>query len=404
VSCSTCSVRGTYLRIASLCRFVSKVKHLDGTKDCGLGNQFRVPVSEPCGCVGLSYRQEIVRSLAAVVHSFEVRGFDSMAFYLVTGAAGFIGCSLARALVSAGQQVRGLDNLSTGKLENIADMANPIDFRNADLLDLAAVEDACKGVDYVLHQAAIASVPRSVEAPIATNEANVTGTLNVLVAARDAGVKRVVYASSSSVYGEDPILPKHEGMLPDPISPYAVSKLAGEMYMKSFYRVYGLETVCLRYFNVFGPRQDASSHYSGVLAKFIMTMLRGERPVIFGDGEQTRDFNFIDNTVQANLLACAAPSSEVAGRVFNIATGTRVTLNGTYHILQGLTGYNGNPSYESARCGDIRHSQADISLARAGLGYIPEVDFSEGLRRTVDWYRAQNAAAAESNSSRATTS
>jgi nucleoside-diphosphate-sugar epimerase len=305
-----------------------------------------------------------------------------MSRYLVTGAAGFIGSSLAYALVNAGHDVRGFDNLSTGKIENIAGIEDRIDFRVGDLMDSAALVNACKGVDYVLHQAAVASVPRSVDAPQASNDANVTGTLNLLVAARDSGVKRVVYASSSSVYGESPKLPKHEDMPPDPISPYAVSKMAGEMYMISFYRVYGLETVSLRYFNVFGPRQDANSQYSGVLA-----MLLGQRPTILGDGEQTRDFNFIDNTVQANLRACTAPASQVAGRMFNIATGTRVSLNQTYRLLQQMTGYEGEPLYAGERPGDIKHSLADITRAQQSLGYQPAVNFEDGLRQTVEWYR-----------------
>lgn len=312
-----------------------------------------------------------------------------MAQYLVTGAAGFIGSSLVRALLQRGEKVRGLDNLSTGHNENIADLKDRLEFRVGDVLDKPILQEMCTGVDYVLHQAAVASVPKSVEDPARCNNANVTGTLNILLAARDAGVKRVVYASSSSLYGESPTLPKREDMLPDPISPYAVSKIAGEMYMKSFYRVYGLETVSLRYFNVFGPRQDASSQYSGVLAKFITMMLTGERPHIFGDGEQSRDFNYIDNTVQANLLACAAPAAQVAGMAFNVATGTRVSLNETYRILQKLTGYAQEPVYSDERRGDIRHSLADIDLARTRLGYDPKVSFEEGLRNTVEWYRTQ---------------
>lgn len=312
-----------------------------------------------------------------------------MAQYLVTGAAGFIGSSLVRALVERGESVRGIDNLSTGHLENIADLKNRFEFHVGDVLDRAMLHDMCSGVDFVLHQAAVASVPRSVEDPVSCHESNVTGTLNVLLAARDAGARRVVYASSSSLYGESPTLPKREDMLPEPISPYAVSKIAGEMYMKSFYRVYGLETVSLRYFNVFGPRQDASSQYSGVLAKFITMMLTGERPHIFGDGGQSRDFNYIDNTVQANLLACTAPASQVAGMAFNVATGTRITLNETYRILQKLTGYDQDPIYGEARRGDIRHSLADIELARKSFGYEPKVGVEEGLRNTVEWYRTQ---------------
>jgi nucleoside-diphosphate-sugar epimerase len=229
-----------------------------------------------------------------------------MSLYLITGIGGFIGSSLAHTLLARGEQVRGVDNFSTGKRENLADILDRIDFQEADILNLDAVHKACAGVDFVLHQAAIPSVPKSVLDPLGSNRANVDGTVNLLVAARDAKVKRVVYAASSSAYGDTPTLPKHEGMKPDPISPYAVAKLASEQYMISFYRCYQLETVCLRYFNIFGPRQDPSSPYSGVLAKFITLMLRGEQPTIHGDGEQSRDFTYIDNAVEANLLACKA--------------------------------------------------------------------------------------------------
>jgi UDP-glucose 4-epimerase len=311
-----------------------------------------------------------------------------VATYLITGAAGFIGSSLARALLQRGECVRGLDNFSTGKRENLADLGR-MDFHEASLLDLAAVAQACRGVDYVLHQAAIPSVPKSVADPAATNRANVEGTVNLLIAARDAKVKRVIYAGSSSVYGESPTLPKREDMAPDPISPYAVSKLAGELYMTSFHRVYGLETVTLRYFNVFGPYQDAESQYSGVLAKFITLMLRGEQPTIFGDGEQSRDFTYIDNVVSANLLACTAPTAQVAGRVMNAATGRRITLNQTFEILKQMTGYSSKAHYGPERAGDIKHSLADISLAGKLIGYKPVVAFEEGLARTVAWYRTQ---------------
>jgi UDP-glucose 4-epimerase len=313
-----------------------------------------------------------------------------VATYLITGAAGFIGSSLARALLERGERVRGLDNFSTGKRENIADLGR-MDFHEASLLDMPAVAMACRDVDYVFHEAAIPSVPKSVADPAESNRANVEGTLNLLIAARDAKVKRVVYAGSSSVYGESPTLPKHEGMTPDPISPYAVSKLAGELYMRSFYRVYGLETVTLRYFNVFGPHQDAGSQYSGVLAKFIMLMLKGEQPTIFGDGEQSRDFTYIDNVVAANLLACSAPAAQVAGRVMNAATGSRITLNKTFEILKEMTGYSGTVRYGPERAGDIKHSLADISLAAKLMGYKPVARFEEGLARTVAWYRRQAA-------------
>src|SRR5437868_8676544 len=312
-----------------------------------------------------------------------------MSLYLITGISGFIGSSIARALLLRGEKVRGVDNFSTGKKENIAEIADRIEFHAADITDLDAMHRACKGVDFVLHQAAIPSVPKSVLDPLGSNCANVDGTVNVLVAARDAKVKRVVYAASSSAYGDTPSLPKHEGMKPDPISPYAVAKLASEHYMVSFYRCYGLETVCLRYFNIFGPRQDPSSPYSGVLAKFITQMLKGEQPTIFGDGEQSRDFTYIDNAVEANLLACKAPAAQVAGQVINVATGRRISLNETFSAVKKLTGYSGKPKYSPEREGDIKHSLADISRAQKSLGYAPKVNFEEGLRRTVAWYRTQ---------------
>ena len=312
-----------------------------------------------------------------------------MALYLITGVAGFIGSSIARALLERGEQVRGIDNLSTGKRENLQGMEKRVEFREADLLDLEAVRKACEGTACVFHEAAIPSVPKSVKDPLGSNQANVDGTVNVLVAARDAGVKRVVYAASSSAYGDTPTLPKHEGMVPNPISPYAVAKLASEYYMTSFYRCYGLETVSLRYFNIFGPRQDPSSPYSGVLAKFTTQMLRGEQPTIFGDGSQSRDFTYIDNAVEANLSAAHAPAVKVAGTVLNVATGTRVDLNETCKMLAKLTGYRGEPKYAPEREGDIQHSLADITRAEKALGYKPKVGFEEGLRRTVEWYRSR---------------
>ena len=310
-----------------------------------------------------------------------------MTMFLVTGAAGFIGSSLVRALLDRGDQVRGIDNFATGKHENLAEVLGQIDFREVDILDRDATRKACEGVDYVLHQAAIPSVPKSVLDPIGSNETNVDGTVNVLVAARDAKVKRVIYAASSSAYGDTPTLPKQEAMPPDPISPYAVAKLAGEYYMTSFYRCYGLETVSLRYFNIFGPRQDPSSPYSGVLAKFSTQMLRGEQPTIFGDGETSRDFTYIDNAVSCNLLACSAPVAACAGRVFNCATGRRVTLNETFEALKPLTGYRGTVKYAPERAGDVKHSLADISAAQKHLGYKTLIAFEEGLRRTVEWYK-----------------
>ncbi len=316
-----------------------------------------------------------------------------MATYLITGIAGFIGSALARSVLAQGDRVRGVDNLSTGRQENLTEILGDIDFRDTDLLNLDAMKNACEGVDYVLHQAAIPSVPKSVLDPLTSNRANVDGTLNLLVAARDAKVKRVVYAASSSAYGDTPTLPKHEDMTPNPISPYAVAKLAGEHYMASFYRCYGLETVSLRYFNIFGPRQDPSSQYSGVLAKFTRQMLAGEQPTIFGDGKQSRDFTYIDNAVRANLLACKAPTTEAAGRVFNVATGRRVDLNETFELLKKMTGYRGNAKYGPERGGDVKHSLADLSRIQQHLGYRPTVSFEEGLRRTVDWYKHQPLAA-----------
>ncbi|MGA3136406.1 MAG: SDR family oxidoreductase [Terracidiphilus sp.] len=314
----------------------------------------------------------------------------SLAKYLVTGVAGFIGRSIAAALLKRGETVRGIDNFLTGKRANLAGL-EAMEFMEGDLSDPAACARACTGVEIVFHEAALASVPRSVADPVSTNVHCVDATLNLLVAARAAGVWRVVYAGSSSVYGDAPTLPKHEGMLPNPISPYAVAKLAGEHYMRAFTRVYGLETVVLRYFNVFGPYQDPTSHYSGVLAIFCRKMLAGEQPTIYGDGEQSRDFTYIDNVVHANLLAAAAPAEKVSGQMMNTATGARITLNETFEILRELTGFSGKPAYAEGRAGDIRHSLADIRLAGELLGYAPIVGFREGLRRTVEWYRSGGA-------------
>lgn len=310
-----------------------------------------------------------------------------MAKYLVTGVAGFIGRSIAAALLARGESVRGVDNFITGKRENLAGL-EALEFIDGDLADAAVCARACAGVEIVFHEAALASVPRSVADPIATNINCVDATLNLLVAARAAGVRRVIYAGSSSVYGDSPTLPKHEQMLPNPISPYAVAKLAGEQYMRSFSRVYGLETVTLRYFNVFGPHQDPTSNYSGVLAIFCRKMLAGEQPTIYGDGGQSRDFTYIDNVVHANLLAAEAPAERVSGMAMNTATGSRITLNATFEILRELTGYKGEAVYAASRSGDIRDSLADVGLAGELLGYKPLVDFREGLRRTVEWYRS----------------
>jgi UDP-glucose 4-epimerase len=304
----------------------------------------------------------------------------------VTGAAGFIGRSIAAALLSRGETVRGIDNFVTGQRANLLGL-EAMEFLEGDLADPAACAQACAGVELVFHEAALASVPRSVADPVSTNIACVDATLNLLVAARAAGVRRVVYAGSSSAYGDTPALPKREDMLPNPISPYAVAKLAGEHYMRVFARVYGLETVVLRYFNVFGPYQDPASEYSGVLAIFCRKMLAGEQPTIYGDGGQSRDFTFIANVVHANLLAAAAPAEKVSGGMMNAATGSRITLNETFEILRELTGYKGQPVYAEARSGDIRDSLADIRKAGELLGYQPIVDFREGLRRTVEWYK-----------------
>jgi nucleoside-diphosphate-sugar epimerase len=312
-----------------------------------------------------------------------------MAKYLITGVAGFIGSALARAVLAQGDVVRGIDNFSTGKRDNITEIEDRIELRQVDLKDAGAARDACAGVDFVLHQAALPSVPKSVIDPIGSNQDNVDATMNLLVAAKDAKVKRVVYAASSSAYGDTPTLPKREDMTPDPISPYAVAKLTGELYMISFFRCYGLETVSLRYFNIFGPRQDPSSPYSGVLAKFITQMLAAEQPTVFGDGKQSRDFTFVENAVHANLLACKAPPEKVAGKVFNIATGERFDLNQTFEILKKIIGFKGDLKYGPERAGDVKHSLADLSSARKLLGYEPQVMFEEGLNRTIAWYREQ---------------
>jgi UDP-glucose 4-epimerase len=306
--------------------------------------------------------------------------------YLVTGAAGFIGRSIAAELLARGKKVRGIDNFSTGKRENLVGL-EAMDLIEANINDAGAVAEACRGVDCVFHEAAIPSVPRSVEDPVASNHAGVSGTVQLLVAARDAKVRRIIYAGSSSVYGNAATLPKTEDMSPSPISPYAVAKLAGEYYMQSFTRVYGLETVTLRYFNVFGPCQDPTSQYSGVLAIFALKMLAGETPTIYGDGEQSRDFTFIQNVVHGNLLASEAPAERVSGKVFNLATGNRITLNQAVEILRKATGYAGEVRYAPERGGDVKHSLADIRRAKESFAYEPLVHFEEGLERTVAWYR-----------------
>jgi UDP-glucose 4-epimerase len=312
-----------------------------------------------------------------------------MATFLVTGAAGFIGSAIVRALLERGERVRALDNFVTGKRENLDPVINALEFHQVDLNDLAAVAQICCGVDYVLHQAAIPSVPKSVADPLTSHRANIDGTMNILLAARDAGVKRFVYAASSSAYGDTRTLPKREDMKANPISPYAVQKLTGELYCAAFHRVYGLETVALRYFNVFGPRQDGSSQYSGLLSKFITAMLAGQAPTINGDGRQSRDFTYVDNVVQANILAVGASAEKAAGRTFNIAMGERRSINEVFEMLKPITAYDGQVRHAPERLGDVKDSVADISAAREALGYEPTIGFEEALRRTVDWYRAQ---------------
>ena len=312
-----------------------------------------------------------------------------MARYLVTGIAGFIGSSIAHALVEQGHEVRGVDNLSTGRMENLAAIRDAVDFRLADIQDENAMRAACEGMDFVIHQAALASVPRSVKDPLTSHESNINGTLNVLLAARDANVKRVVYAASSSAYGDQPTQPKHEEMSPAPLSPYAVQKLTCEYYIQAFCKVYGMEGICLRYFNIFGPRQAADSPYSGVIAQFVYKMMAGETPTINGDGSVSRDFTFIGNAVSANLLACAAPRGVANGRVFNVGTGHSHTLNDLYTTLAEILGFSAKPIYGEARTGDVQHSLASIERARKELGYKPEADFRAGLEKTVAWYLAE---------------
>jgi len=305
--------------------------------------------------------------------------------YLVTGGAGFIGSNIVDELVRRGHEVRVLDDLSSGSERNLAQVRGKIDFRAGNIKDLAAAQSACRGVDYVIHLAARTSVPRSVKDPLETNSVNIDGTLNVLVAARDAKVRRLVYAASSSAYGETPELPKVETMQSCPISPYGVTKYVGELYSQVFGRVYGLENASVRYFNVFGPRQDPTSQYSGVLSRFMLALLQGQSPVIYGDGEQSRDFTYIENVVDETLRACEAPGA--SGKVFNGGTGARITLNQVLKLLEKITGKKIQAKYDPPRAGDIRDSQADISLARQVLGYEPRVHFEEGLRRTWDWYK-----------------
>ncbi len=311
---------------------------------------------------------------------------SDMSKVLITGIAGFIGSSIARAALEQGAEVIGVDDLSAGKLENIEPIRARVDFRHVSILDAGAVRDATRGVDYVFHEAAVASVPKSVEDPLGTNDINLNGTLQVLEAARVAGVKRVMFAASSAAYGNAPELPKRETMRPEPVSAYAVQKVAGEHYMASYMQTYGLETVSLRYFNIFGPRQDPSSQYSGVLARFISLMLKGETPTIFGDGLTSRDFTYIDNVVNANLLAAKAPS-QVCGQVFNIATGKRTTLLEAYECIKRITGYAGGINVQPERAGDVKHSLADITVSQRELGYEITAGLEYGLQKTIEWYR-----------------
>jgi nucleoside-diphosphate-sugar epimerase len=308
-----------------------------------------------------------------------------MASYVVTGGAGFIGSHLADALLDRGESVRVVDNFATGNRENLDALSRTVELLEGDLADPGVAREAVAGADYVLHQAAIPSVPRSVADPLTSHRANVDATLQLLLAARDAGVKRVVYAGSSSAYGDAPTSPKSEDMPTAPVSPYALQKLIGEQYMTMFTELYGLETVTIRYFNVFGPRQDPSSPYSGVIALFATALLAGNPVTIVGDGEQTRDFTYVSNTVDGVLRAVTAP--DVAGEVINVATGRQISINELARTLGTVTGNSVAPVHAEERAGDVRHSLADISKAKRLLGYEPAVDLEEGLRRTVEWYR-----------------
>ncbi|HZB24625.1 MAG TPA: SDR family oxidoreductase [Vicinamibacterales bacterium] len=314
-----------------------------------------------------------------------------MAHYLVTGGAGFIGSHLAEELLRRGHRVRIADSLITGKKSNIEPLRD-VEFLEGDLADIAVAREAVAGCEYVLHQAAIPSVPRSVQDPLTSNRANVDATLNVLLAARDAGVRRLVFAASSSAYGNTPTLPKHEGMPTNPLSPYALQKVIGEQYLQMFTRLYGLETVSIRYFNVFGPRQDPSSPYSGVISVFATALLQNRPPTIYGTGEQTRDFTYVANVVDGVLRACEAPGA--SGQIINVATGGRISLNQLFETMRRLVGATVQPVYQDERAGDVTDSQADISLAREVLGYQPTVSFEEGLKATVDWYRSTQPAVA----------
>jgi nucleoside-diphosphate-sugar epimerase len=313
-----------------------------------------------------------------------------MSHYLVTGGAGFIGSHLTQEIVRRGHTVRVVDSLVTGKRANLHHISG-VEFVEGDLADLGVARAAVDGCEYVLHQAAIPSVPRSVKDPITSNRANVDATLNTLVAARDAGVKRLVFAGSSSAYGDTPVLPKHEGMPNNPLSPYALQKVVGEQYLQMFTKLYGFESVSIRYFNVFGPRQDPSSPYSGVISVFATALLENRAPTIYGDGHQTRDFTYVANVVDGVLRACEAPKAN--GQVINVATGARISLNELFYAMRDLMGGGLEPTYVEPRQGDVRDSQADIRKAKELLGYEPIVSFEDGLSRTIEWYRAARAAA-----------
>ncbi|MFA6132875.1 MAG: SDR family oxidoreductase [Phycisphaerae bacterium] len=310
-----------------------------------------------------------------------------MSKYLVTGGAGFIGCNLARFLLAKGHQVVVLDDFSTGKRENLAEILSRIELIEGDVRDRSAIERAARGCAAIFHEAALAAVPRSVADPVTCHEVNVNGTINVLEVARDKGPRRVVFAASSSAYGNQEASPKHEGMVPEPISPYAASKLACEMYMQAYAAVYGLETFCLRYFNVFGPYQDPAGAYAAAIPAFVSRLLKGQRPVVFGDGEQTRDFCFIENVCQANWLAATVDAKRCTGQAVNIACNRATSLNEILALLNRLLCTNIQPLYEATRIGDVKHSLADIAMARQTLGYEPTVYFEDGLTRSIDWYR-----------------
>ena len=306
--------------------------------------------------------------------------------YLVTGGAGFIGSNIVEGLLKNRESVRIIDNLSTGNIHNLDNFRSEIEFIEGDIQDLSTIQKAMNGIEFVFHQAALPSVPRSIENPVASNDSNISGTLNVLLAARDNNVKRVIYAGSSSAYGDTPTLPKQEDMTPHPLSPYALTKLTGEYYCKIFNSVYGLETLTIRYFNVFGPRQNPASQYAAVIPKFIESLLKDQPPTIYGDGEQSRDFTYIENVVSANILASKA--KKTSGEIVNVATSTRTTINQLFYTLKDLLEKDINPIYGEAQKGDVKHSLADITRARKILGYKPVVNLEAGLKRTIDWMKS----------------